>query len=110
MQELGLLETSSTPAPVLITIFDAKYQADYLRLGRVLRKAGIETEVYPEVKKMKKQLTYANRKGFQVAIIAGDDEFSENLWQVKDLINGEQEKVSEENLTDHINKLLNRSV
>jgi histidyl-tRNA synthetase len=109
MQELGLLETSSTPAPVLITIFDAKYQADYLRLGRILRKAGIETEVYSEVKKMKKQLTYANRKGFQVAIIAGDDEFSENLWQVKDLINGEQEKVSEQNLTDHIKKLLNRS-
>ncbi len=106
MEELNLLETSSTPAPVLITIFDEKHQADYLRLGRLLRKSGIETEVYPEAKKMKKQLTYANRKGFQVAIIAGEEEFSANLWQVKDLLNGEQEKVSEDDLPAHIKKII----
>ena len=48
-------------------------------------RAGLAAEVYPEAKGLGKQLKYANRKGFQIAIIAGEEEFTAGTWQVKDL-------------------------
>ncbi|MFN9718373.1 MAG: His/Gly/Thr/Pro-type tRNA ligase C-terminal domain-containing protein, partial [Planctomycetota bacterium] len=106
LEELGRTEKSSTPAPVLVTMFDADRVSDYLQLGRALRKAGIGTEVYPEAKNIGKQMKYADKKGFRLALIAGGDEFSAGTWQVKDLKNGTQESVASSQLVDHIARLL----
>ncbi|MFK7821503.1 MAG: histidine--tRNA ligase [Planctomycetaceae bacterium] len=95
MEELGMLPETKTPAPVLVTMFDKERTTDYLRLGRLLRQAGISTEVYPDAKQLKKQLKYADQKGFRVAIIAGKDEFKEGVWQVKDLVKKDQATVVE---------------
>lgn len=85
MEELKLLGAEATPAAVLITQFDVERLGDYFRLGRELRAAGINTEVFPDAKKLGKQLQYADRKGFRFALIAGSDEFSRGEWQVKNL-------------------------
>ncbi len=106
MEELGLLPKSSTPAQVLVTVFDDARISDYLRIGRVLRQAGIATEVFPQAKKLPKQLQYADRKGFRIALIAGSDEFAAGTWQVKDLAAGTQTQVTEAGLTSHIHGLL----
>jgi histidyl-tRNA synthetase len=100
MEELGLCDQSTTPAPVLIVHFDAAHTGDYLRIARELRAAGIATEVYPEAKPIKKQLKYADRKGFRLAIIAGADEFTTGQWQVKDLTKGEQQTVADGELVE----------
>jgi histidyl-tRNA synthetase len=50
-----------------------------------LRGAGINTEVYLETAKLKQQLAYADRKGFRVALIAGESEFGRSEVQVKNL-------------------------
>jgi histidyl-tRNA synthetase len=50
-----------------------------------LRRAGINTEVYLEAAKLKQQLAYADRKGFRVALIAGENEVARNTVQVKNL-------------------------
>ena len=65
----------ATPAPVFIALFDADRLHDYLKLAAVLRTAGIGVEVFPEAKKLGQQLKYADRRGFRVALIAG-----ENAW------------------------------
>jgi histidyl-tRNA synthetase len=74
-----------TPAEVLVTTMDPARLLDYLKMAQELREAGINTEVYLEQAKFKKQLEYAERKGFRVALIAGGDEFAQGAVQVKNL-------------------------
>lgn len=106
MEELKLLGTQTTPAPVLITQFDDERLGDYLRVARLLRAAGISTEVYPETKKLGKQLQYADKKGFRVALIAGSDEFAKGVWQIKDLKAGTSTTVEESNLIKSLQSIL----
>ncbi len=89
MEELGRLGEAQTPADVLIAQFAADRLNDYLKLAAELRQAGIATEVYPEPKKLAKQLQYANKKGFRLVLIAGPDELERGECQIKDLSNGE---------------------
>ncbi len=106
MEDLGMLPETKTPAPVLVTMFDKDRTTDYLRIGRVLRQAGISTEVYPDTKALKKQLKYADQKGFRVAVIAGGDEFEKGEWQVKNLAKKEQTTVPESELVTTIEAAL----
>jgi histidyl-tRNA synthetase len=108
MEELGLCDKTTTPAPVLIVHFDPDHTGDYLRIARELRAAGVATEVYPDAKPIKKQLKYADRKGFRLAIIAGADEFAAGQWQVKDLTKGEQQTVADGELVDAVREALMR--
>ncbi len=93
MEELGMIEKVATPAPVLIVYFDKTRLADYLRLAAAIRAAGIGVEFYPEPKKMGQQLKYADRRGFRVALIAGENEFNAGTCQLKDLQKAEQRDV-----------------
>lgn len=106
MEELNLLGNEATPAPVLMTQFDGSRLGDYLRVGRMLRAAGINTEVYPESKKLGKQLQYADRKGFRIALIAGSDEFAKGVWQIKKLDDGSTETVVEDVLVEKLLAML----
>ncbi|MEN6406463.1 MAG: histidine--tRNA ligase [Thermoguttaceae bacterium] len=93
MEELGMIEKVSTPAPVFIPFFDPNRLADYLRLASSLRAAGIGVEVFPDSKKLGQQLKYADRRGFRIALIAGGDEFDRGVCQVKNLQTGEKRDV-----------------
>ena len=76
MEELGMLAESQHAGRVFIPYFDAARLHDYLRLAAKLRAAGIGVEVYPEPKKLGQQLKYADRRGFRVALVAGENEFA----------------------------------
>ncbi|WP_339732598.1 histidine--tRNA ligase [uncultured Gimesia sp.] len=106
MQELNLLPDVSTPAPILVTQMDAAYTPEYLRLARELRLSGLNVEVYPDTKSIKKQFKYANRHGFQIVIIAGTDEFENQIWQVKELQTGTQTAVKEQEIIKFVTGLL----
>ncbi|MGA2035615.1 MAG: histidine--tRNA ligase [Thermoguttaceae bacterium] len=93
LEELGMVAKVATPAPVFIPYFDKDRLHDYLRLAAALRAAGIGVEVYPEPKKLGQQLKYADRRGFRLALIAGQDEFAAHTCQVKDLLHATQEHV-----------------
>jgi histidyl-tRNA synthetase len=86
LKEAGLLRPlPRTPAEVLVTTMDARYLDRYLSMARRLREAGINTEVYLETAKLGNQLTYADRKGFRIALIAGENEFAKDAVQLKNL-------------------------
>jgi histidyl-tRNA synthetase len=89
MEELKMIEPVRTPADVFIPYFEAAHLGDYFRLAALLRAACIGAEVYPEAKKLGKQLQYADRRGFRVAVIVGEDEFRADQCQVKDLTIGQ---------------------
>jgi histidyl-tRNA synthetase len=93
MEELGMIEKTATPAPVFIPYFDKDRLHDYLRLAAALRAAGIGVEVFPDPKKLGQQLKYADRRGFQIALIAGQSEFEKQVCQVKNLQTGEKHDV-----------------
>ena len=93
MEELGMLPAASTPAQVLVTQFAAEALPDYLQLATSLRQVGLGVELYPEAKKLGKQLQYANRRGHRLAVIAGPDELASQECQLKDLTSGESQTV-----------------
>ena len=73
-----------------------------LSLLKKLRAAGISSELYPTSVKIKKQMTYANNKGIQFVIMAGENEIESGLLSVKDMLSGEQ---SDFRIDDLIEKL-----
>src|SRR5688572_15505910 len=86
LKEAGLLQPlETTPAQVLVTTMDPRYLDRYLGVAQALRAAGVNTEVYLEQAKLGNQLTYADRKGFRLAIIAGENEFGRDVVQIKNL-------------------------
>jgi len=89
MDELSLATSSSAAAPVLMTFFDGQKLHEYLSLAGKLRAAGVGVEVYPDPKKIGQQLKFANRRGFRIAIVAGEQEFERGVCQVKDLESGD---------------------
>src|SRR5262249_27750185 len=103
---LGKLPKVSTPAPVLIVQFDSARLGDYQRVARALRAEGIGAEVYPDTRKLGRQLEYAEQRGFRVALIAGSNEFARGVWQLKDLAKREQVEVPEANLAAAVRAVL----
>jgi histidyl-tRNA synthetase len=86
LHEAGLLRPlARTPAEAIVVTLDGRYLAKYLEMATRLRAAGINTEVYLEQAKLRNQLAYADRKGFRVAVIAGENEFAEAKVQIKNL-------------------------
>jgi histidyl-tRNA synthetase len=94
MEELGMLEKVRTPAPVFIPWFDKSRLHDYLALASEVRRAGYGCEVFPEPKKLGAQLQYADRRGFRLALIAGENEFAASEVQVKNLNDGSSRVVA----------------
>ena len=99
---------TATPAEVIVINFDSQRIGDYQRVARSLRAAGVGVEVYPEVKKLKNQFEYADKRGFKVAVIAGGDEFAKGVWKVKDLAKREETEVSEAELAAAVQQILVR--
>ena len=90
LEELKLLPTGSTTAPVLLLQFRAEDLGHYQKMARSLRAEGIGVEVYPEAKKLGQQFQYAEKRGFRAALIAGPDEIAQGMWKVKDLAKREE--------------------
>ena len=106
MEEMKLLPKVSTPAPVLVVQFVAERLGDYQRIAHTLRAAGIGVEVFPETKRIGQQLQYAEKRGFQIALIAGDDEFGKGVWKLKHLASRDESEVPESELAGAIRKRL----
>ena len=107
LKEAGLLQPlPRTPAEVLVTTMDQQHLDKYLRMATALRAAGINTEVYLETAKLGNQLTYADRKGFRLALIAGETEFEKGAVQIKDLSSKQQHMIATDDIVPAVRKLL----
>jgi len=95
MTELKLFpESLENMTKVLVVCLDKESLAYGFSVGSQLRVAGIPTDIYPEPKKLKKQLGYANNKHIPYAIIIGEEERRTNSLQLKDMNTGNQSLVS----------------
>jgi histidyl-tRNA synthetase len=91
LQKLNLVELFASTAQVIVTVMEPARIADYQKLTRELRQAGLNTELYlGDEKSLGKQLQYANRQQIPIAVIMGSDEFSKNEVTIKNLKLGAQ--------------------
>lgn len=106
MEELKLFpaDLNATSTKVLICTFDQATQAYALAPLRQLRDAGIAAELYPDVKKLGKQLDYANALQIPFAIIIGDNEMQSGKLVLKDLTKGTQQELSINEIVDILNQ------
>lgn len=107
LQESGLLpEFDSTPARVMVTIFDEKLWLQSYTLAAELRKAGLNVLVYPEPAKLPKQFKFADKMKMRVVLTIGPDEDAQGKVAVKNLLNGEQILVPRGALVESLRKIL----
>lgn len=96
MEELQLfpasLQSSSTQA--LVCCMDEQSVQMGVQVLQQLRQAGIAAEIYPDIKKLGKQLDYANAMNIPFAIIIGENERNSGVPVCKNLINGTQQNIS----------------
>lgn len=96
--------------PVLVCVMDEKYLKNYYEILDLLRNNNINAEIFLDIKKnLGKQLTLANKRELDVAIICGENEFKENTVTVKNLkgVKGENNKTfPKANLIDEVKKLI----
>jgi histidyl-tRNA synthetase len=107
LEELKLLKSSATPAPVFIVQFSADRVGEYQAMARRLRAAGIGAEVFTDAKKIGQQFQYAEKRGHRFALIAGPDDFAAGTWNVKNLATREEKKgVPDAEVIEHVKSML----
>ena len=99
-------EAIESASPVLFLNFGEEEAGRVLPLVIDLKKAGVAAELYPDSVKIKKQMSYANRKQVRVVVLIGKDELIEEKAAVKIMSTGQQEKVPFSRLVEKITGLL----
>ncbi len=90
LEKLELIKEHNTTAQVLILNIDKRYVSNIYQLATKLREAEINTEVYPDTMKFKKQMKYANLQGHEFVIILGENEVRDGVITLKNMDSGEQ--------------------
>lgn len=83
-------ETSTEQTRILFVSFGEKELMYCLPWLNALRNEGINTEIYPEPAKMKKQMSYADNKRIPFVAIVGETEMNEDKVMLKNMKTGEQ--------------------
>ena len=65
-----------------------------IEVATKLRENGINTQIYTDKAKIKKQFNYANKLGIPYVIVIGEDEINNNVVSLKNMIDGEQKMVT----------------
>ena len=100
LNQLDLYPKDSLSATQIMFVnFGEKEQAVCLEHALRLRRSGIRTEIYPETAKMKKQMGYADSKKIPYVALVGENEIAAGKITVKDMITGEQQMLTVDELT-----------
>mgnify|MGYP001164206056 FL=1 len=95
---------------ILVCVLDENYLDQYYKIVNELRENNINSEIYLDsTKNLKKQLTYADKKGCSLAIICGQEEIEQGRITIKKLKSkkeNDQISISSKNLINEIKKLI----
>ena len=107
LDEQGLLNPAlpSAPADALVLPMTAD-PAPAIALAQALRAEGLKVQLYGEQKKFKQKMAYANKLGVPFAVLLGEDEIAENVCSVKNMVTGEQVKLTPAEAAAHIKAAL----
>lgn len=103
MEELGLFpENSESTVKYLFANYGETEAVEALKIIAKFRAKGVSAELYPESAKLKKQFTYAEKKGIPNLVFFGEQEISDGNITVKNLESGEQKTWT---IDDFLNQL-----
>ncbi len=95
MEELNLFpEDIGISTKLMFVNFGEKEAQFCLSLLKRLRDSGINSELYPNADKMKKQMNYANNKGIELVVLIGENEIDSGLLSVKNMKTGDQYSIT----------------
>jgi histidyl-tRNA synthetase len=101
MEELGLFpQEVQKDIEVLFIAMDDKSHNFAFEIVTQLRQLGVPCDLYPDPAKMKKQMAYANARKVPYVAIIGESERQSNTVSLKNMISGDQEIISIEQLKD----------
>ena len=93
-----------------VCVLDVNYLDQYYNIVNKLRENNINSEIYLDpTKNLKKQLTYADKKGCSLAIICGQEEIEQNKITIKNLKSkkeNDQISIPSSSLINEIKKLI----
>ena len=105
LKEIELIENSKRSlTQVLVIPFDKKDIRYTLNLASKIREAGINTDVYYQNKGMKQKMKYADRLDIPYVILIGEDEVNANKAMLKNMLTGEQQLLSAEEIIEQFTK------
>jgi histidyl-tRNA synthetase len=105
LEELDLFpQTVNHSSDLLFCHFDSTGLKTAQQLATRLREVGISTEVYPDTSKMKKQMSYANRKAVPHVGIIGETEIQNGTIMLKNLSTGDQKELTIEQCIEELRK------
>ena len=94
MEELNLFpENNQQTTIVLFTNFGTNESLFCYKAIQTLRANGVSAELYPDAAKLKKQITYANKRNIPYVVLVGEEELSNNNFTLKNMTTGTQETV-----------------
>ena len=103
MEELNVFpENIDQNTRVMLANFGKEESVYCLNLLKQLRENGISSELYPSNSKMKKQMSYADKKSVEFVIMIGENEMESNTITIKNMKLGSQE---ESTITEFITKI-----
>ena len=107
LDEQGLLNSAlpCAPADALVLPMTAD-PGPAIALAQQLRGAGLRVQLYGEQKKFKQKMAYANKLGVPFAVLLGEDEIAEGMCSVKNMVSGQQLKLTPADAAAHIRAAL----
>jgi len=100
LEELDLFpKTISETVKALFINFGDDEALFSLKAIKALRAEGVNTELYPEAAKMKKQMQHANKRNIPYVILVGEEEMASNTFTLKNMESGEQQQLDIHALT-----------
>lgn len=95
-------ENRSEQTRILFVCFGEKEQTYCLPLLKTLRELGINAELYPDLDKMRKQMSYADQQNIPFVGIVGENEIRENKVMLRNMKTGDQQLCSLKEIIDII--------
>ncbi len=87
-------EDTTSSVKLMFVNFGQKEEKYCLPVLQKLRQNGINSEIFPDSSKMKKQMKYANSNKIPYVALAGENEMQENKFTLKNMETGEQQLVT----------------
>jgi histidyl-tRNA synthetase len=97
-------QIASSPADVMVSIWNEESVADSISLAQELRRAGFRVDLYPEADKLGKQFKYASARGIPFVAVVGDEERARGEVSIKDMRSGEQRTVKRNEAPEELRK------
>jgi histidyl-tRNA synthetase len=95
-----------TVVQVLVSVFNDDTRPESIRLASILRKGGMNTELYMEDRNLGKQFNYADKKQIPLVAVLGPDEINQGVVKIKRLSDGEEVAVAFDGVVEVIGQML----